>query len=253
MKSWEKNRKNQSNVRAQLSWEAEVVEYVACVHKLTAVHGNKKGAIPPSLKKDIPILGPHFLPPGYIHAQKRDTPQITPDISYLRAITVVHPFYFPTISGCCPGCGSSDTLLEGWTTKGARDVHGLHRDERAIGVQIICKQCRSQYEKGGPQEGKGHFCFATTAKCFWAKWEHWRIPGELHVSSLEGNHLLTVLGTCSADGIPHFLTRCAVTRELFDVIVELRPSLTSGGLAENIKRLWFFCLFVSLVILMLEC
>ena len=50
------------------------------VADVTAVHGNKKGAIPPSLKKDIPILGPHFLPPGYIHAQKQDTPQITPGV-----------------------------------------------------------------------------------------------------------------------------------------------------------------------------
>lgn len=186
LKSWERNRKHQSSVKAQLSWEAEVVEYVSFVHKLTSVHGNKKGAAPPALQKEVPILGPHFLPPGYIHAQKRDA-KITPDISYIRALTVVHPFYFPTISQCCPSCNSSDTLLEGWTTKGARDVHGLLRDERAIGVQIICKHCRGQYEKGGPQEGKGHFCFATTAKCFWAKWEHWRIPSELHNLSQKKN------------------------------------------------------------------
>lgn len=187
LKNWERNRKNQSTVKAQLSWEAEVVEYVSVIHRLTTVHGNKKGATPPSLKKDVLILGPHFLPPGYIHAQKRDTPHITPDISYIRALTVVHPFYYPTISGCCPECSSGDILLEGWTTKGARDVHGLHRDERAIGVQIICKHCRGLYEKGGPQEGKGQFCFATTAKCFWAKWEHWRIPSKSCTPTLGGN------------------------------------------------------------------
>jgi hypothetical protein len=39
-----------------------------------------------------------------------------------------------------------------------------------------------------------------------------------------------------AGGMPCFFSHCAVTRELHDMIVELRPSTTSGGLAENIKR-----------------
>lgn len=38
-----------------------------------------------------------------------------------------------------------------------------------------------------------------------------------------------------AGGIPYFLQRCALMRELFDRIIELQPSSTSGGLAENIK------------------
>jgi hypothetical protein len=36
--------------------------------------------------------------------------------------------------------------------------------------------------------------------------------------------------------MPRFFLRCAVTRDLYDLIIELRPSTTSGGLAENIKR-----------------
>jgi hypothetical protein len=39
------------------------------------------------------------------------------------------------------------------------------------------------------------------------------------------------------DDIPYFFKRCAVTHELFSLIVELRPSTTSMGLAENIKRM----------------
>jgi hypothetical protein len=39
-----------------------------------------------------------------------------------------------------------------------------------------------------------------------------------------------------AGGIPYFLYRSALTRELYDFIVELRPSTTSGKLADNIKR-----------------
>ena len=81
-----------------------------------------------------------------------------------------------------------------------------------------------------------------TAKCFWAKWEHWRILSKLHISRVKSG--LTVFGNPSVVWIPHFLTWCAVTRELFDVIIELRPSLTSGGLVP-------LHLFVSSVILIL--
>ena len=38
------------------------------------------------------------------------------------------------------------------------------------------------------------------------------------------------------DGVPHFTKRCAVTPELFNVIIEFRPSGTAGGLAERIHR-----------------
>ncbi|KAF9053988.1 hypothetical protein BDP27DRAFT_1454507 [Rhodocollybia butyracea] len=54
-------------------------------------------------------------------------------------------------------------------------------------------------------------CTSTTN----AKWQHYEIPR----------------------GIPHFSKRCALTRELYDFIVEVHPSLTSGGMAEHIKQL----------------
>ena len=37
-------------------------------------------------------------------------------------------------------------------------------------------------------------------------------------------------------GVPIFFHRCCLTRELFDLIIEIRPAVTSGGLAENIKH-----------------
>jgi hypothetical protein len=37
-------------------------------------------------------------------------------------------------------------------------------------------------------------------------------------------------------GIPHFFQRCALTRDLFDLVVELRPTSSSAALAENIRR-----------------
>ena len=39
-----------------------------------------------------------------------------------------------------------------------------------------------------------------------------------------------------AGGIPIFFSRSAVTRDLFDLIVELRPHTTSGRVAETVKR-----------------
>jgi len=36
--------------------------------------------------------------------------------------------------------------------------------------------------------------------------------------------------------VPLFMSRSAVTHELFDLVIELRPSSTSAGLEEHIKR-----------------
>jgi acetoacetate decarboxylase len=82
--------------------------------------------------------------------------------------------------------------------------------------------------KGDPS--KGTYCFATTNVSFWAKREAWEIPRRLcTIYTTTDSH--TFIGE-----IPYFLKRCAITRELYDLIVELRPSSTSAGLAENIKR-----------------
>lgn len=47
---------------------------------------------------------------------------------------------------------------------------------------------------------------------------------------------ITQLMLCGSENVPYFLARAAVTHELYDFIIELRPSSTSAGLAENIKR-----------------
>ena len=39
-----------------------------------------------------------------------------------------------------------------------------------------------------------------------------------------------------AGGIPIFFSRSAVTRELFDFVVETRPHTTSGRMEETVKR-----------------
>jgi hypothetical protein len=107
-------------------------------------------------------------------------------------------------------------LWDGWTATGARDVHGVRREERALGYQLRCKPCRTKYGKGGSNEKEKGSCFATTNKFFWEKWEHY---------------------DCHEPGtIPYFMHRSAVTHELFDLVNELRPSFTSAGLQEHVKR-----------------
>ncbi|KAF8054908.1 hypothetical protein FPV67DRAFT_1681291 [Lyophyllum atratum] len=215
---WAKGKDMTDMQLQQLRWEANIVEYVDFVHALTSVHGNAKpGTVAPSLKKNIPLLGPYFVPPSYLDIQKRQpAPYIEPETSYFVPITIVHPFYFPGQLNSCPVCESPDTRWDGWTGAGPRDVHGVRREERALGYQLRCKMCKESKARQEPgSDEKLEYCFAATSKVFWQRWEHWKIPR----------------------GVPMFLSRCAVSRELFDLVVELRPKSTSAGIAEHVKQL----------------
>src|SRR6266567_469617 len=103
--------------------------------------------------------------------------------------------------------------------------------ESSCTTQLCCKTCREKYGKGRSEHGAAQYCFTTTSQFFWKGWEHWRIPcrqcssQKMKLSSHTVGHR-----NCSL-----FLSRTAVTHELFDLVVELCPSSTSAGLAENIK------------------
>src|SRR3989442_11565096 len=43
------------------------------------------------------------------------------------------------------------------------------------------------------------------------------------------------LTSCSTGGVPHFFKQCVVTQELFEFIIELWLTETSGGLAKHIR------------------
>lgn len=53
--------------------------------------------------------------------------------------------------------------------------------------------------------------------------------------SATGHTTLSML-TLMTGGMPIFFHRCGLTHELFDLIIEIRPSSTSGGIVEQIKR-----------------
>lgn len=175
---WKKNRTGQVDSDEQLTWIANVVLYVDYVHKATSARsGSKKAMLPLLLEKEVLLLGPRFEPPSYVHLRKRNaTPGITPKITYLRPLNIVHPFYYPSLAKC-PQCDSVDISWQGWTAAGHRDVHGLRREETALGFQLQCNPCKNRFGGRNAAE-EGTYCFATTNLKFWERKEHWEIPRE---------------------------------------------------------------------------
>ncbi|TFK92386.1 hypothetical protein K466DRAFT_441520, partial [Polyporus arcularius HHB13444] len=161
----------------QLEFEAHLCEYVSFLAKHT--HATTKGAAPTTLNPRIPLLGPHFDPPSFSHIQRRSAaPEIVPEMAYLKPVTIIHPLYFPDL-GECPKCGSSDVIWYGWSPTGHREVHGIEREETAIGFQLRCTPCKKLYGKGGSKaEEEEHYSFLTTNCVFWEKREHWELPSE---------------------------------------------------------------------------
>ncbi|KAI0323824.1 hypothetical protein GY45DRAFT_1216361, partial [Cubamyces sp. BRFM 1775] len=99
--SWKRNRKNQSQYLPQLEWEAHICEYVSYLAKQTRSTKGNGLAVP--LDAKVPILGPRFVPPTYMHNQKRNvSPEVAPDTVYLKPLNVVHPFYYPDLHRGCP-------------------------------------------------------------------------------------------------------------------------------------------------------
>ncbi|KAH9012974.1 hypothetical protein EDB84DRAFT_1247348, partial [Lactarius hengduanensis] len=88
VKSWKTHRQAQAQGHAQLHWNAHVVEYVNFLNELTTVHGNSsKGTVANPVPKRIPILGPRFVPPSYLHVGKRQTcPVIEPTVAYIKGV-----------------------------------------------------------------------------------------------------------------------------------------------------------------------
>ncbi|KAF7796643.1 hypothetical protein EIP86_007825 [Pleurotus ostreatoroseus] len=209
--NWFANRPKQAVEGEQLEFAANVVAYTNFIWSEFKPHGNAKpGTLPLPLPINIPLYGPRFVPPTYLHARKRSpgSPKIQPVTNYIKPVSVVHPFYFPNFFKRCPQCDSVDdkeVYWDSWISTGPREVYGLKYGETAIGYQLRCKACKNRGLE---------WCFATTSAAFWAKSEAWSVPR----------------------GVPIFFYRAAVSRDLYDYLIEMRPSTTSAGLAENVRR-----------------
>jgi hypothetical protein len=83
----------------QLKWEAAVVQYVNFVWEKTQLScSTEPDAMTPQLSDSIPLLGPCFMPPAYLHASKRPGAMHTdPGPMYLRPLNIIHPFYYPNL------------------------------------------------------------------------------------------------------------------------------------------------------------
>jgi hypothetical protein len=176
IEAWKSSRTpDQMASDAQLTWEANVVQYVDHVYQQTKNRKDSKAhhyEPPRPLAPTVPLFGPKFLPPTFRHIQRRHSaPSYDPAQAYLKPIHIIHPFYYPQIAQC-PECQSKDILWEGWTSTGARRVHGISQEETALGFQLRCEACfrQAKQKKGKP------YCFATTNTTFWAKREHWNMP-----------------------------------------------------------------------------
>lgn len=136
------------------------------------------------LRAEIPLLGPRFLPPSYLHRNRRKAmADVTPEIAYMKPFTAIHPLYFDIAK--CPRCDATgdDVTWNGWTTTGHCEVHGLEREETTLGYQLRCKRCAmvSDDQKKPSKNGEGTHCWATTNYMFWERREHWEIPGKYGV------------------------------------------------------------------------
>ena len=182
---------------------------------------------------NVPIYGPLCQPPTYRDEQKRSSSvSIKPQTLYIKPLYVVHPFYFPELAKC-PQCGTHETTWEGWTTSGPRNVHGLWSDALAIGYQLRCTRCEKQSEIGEDGKRTLQYCWSTTSREYWIKYQHYEIPGKYTIHDCQRP---VIQDSELSDDVPHFFRRCAVTRDTFNFIIEVRLKGTAAGLAENIKR-----------------
>ncbi|PIL33642.1 hypothetical protein GSI_04265 [Ganoderma sinense ZZ0214-1] len=212
---WKNHREHQSKHPLLLEWIAEYAEYLTAT--ANTVQSSQGSDLTVALDPRWPIIGPKAEPPSYLHQFLcQVTPEIEPDTTYLKPCYTVHWLFHDTLRRC-PKCNSKRLERNGWNPSGPREVHGLRREEMAIGIQIRCLDCADKYAKKGQtrsEDAEGRYCWTGTSAEFWDNFEHWELP----------------------IGLPHFFSRSAVSAELFDFIIEMRLKSTSAGLAENIKQ-----------------
>ncbi|KAG0698511.1 hypothetical protein DFH29DRAFT_1018080 [Suillus ampliporus] len=192
----------------QLQWESEIVEYVQLLWEKTRTWSKKGDLEASKLGMNVPLLGPRFMPPSYLHIQKwSGGGAVELKIQYLKPLNIVYLFYYPQLAQC-PRCGSNkDTTWEGWTSKGPQELHGVFCEEMALSTQLHCNHCK-ETSKSKLKARNG-----TLAQCIGS-------PGST--------------GKYHMRGIPIFFYRCALMWDLFDLLVELWPSSTSAGLEEQL-------------------
>ena len=156
---------------------------------------------------------------------------------YIKPVHIVHPFFYPALTnlGCRKHGTEPNIQWTQWTGKGPRDVHGLMEAEFSIGYQMQCKMCAAGGETDAPDcdstiKPRLHF-WAATNRSYWAGLLHWQVPCACSLTCA-----FVCLLTFSVLRYPALSQEvCLVSRELFDIIIEMRPSLPSATLQDHIK------------------
>ncbi|KAG8938303.1 hypothetical protein FRC04_009122 [Tulasnella sp. 424] len=194
----------------QLVYASEACQYIKYLYDKTLVNGN--------FSPNLPLYGPRFSPPppALSHRNPNAASSIPPQDFYLKPITVVHELFWPSLMACpiCAKAGRNEVKLErqGFTPEGPRTVHGIYEDEYVIGSRIRCKTCELDLKT---RRVKGRFQWSFTAQEFWSGKLYWEIPRE----------------------IPHFFQRTAISRDLFNLINEVRLSVPADRLREHVFQL----------------
>jgi hypothetical protein len=145
----------------------------------------------PQLPTNLPVIGPVFLPPDplhFHHVKALSGSGVKPQPFCLKPITVVHPFYTPSLLSC-PGCrkhnrAQDNTKLswEGWTSTGPRHLHGLEEEGFTIGYQLVCNVCQAaravEKEAGIANSDLQPYKWTTTNMDFWDGVPYWKVPRE---------------------------------------------------------------------------
>jgi len=243
--------------------------YIDFAHQNTCVHGNSAKLAVSKLSGKVPLLSPHFIlvPPSLFTKGEGLPSKAHVEHYYVKPIHIVHPFFYPTLTKIsCPGCwkfGTEPSIQwTQWAGKGPRDVHGLMEEEYAIGYQMQCKTCTAGTQQDKQLQGlkevievddngdddddpdmsdqimkpQSHF-WATTNREYWSGVLHWQVPCACRtfVACSSARLLTHRFSSMDPVGIPHFLKKCALSRDLFDIIIEMHPSVPSATLQNHIR------------------
>lgn len=132
---------------------------------------------------------------------------------------MIHPVFFPGMNLCgCPheGC-TSRVNRKGW--KPFRQVYGVMNNKRTISPQYICDF---------------HKAVFPTTDSYWSNQMPWQQGGQNNTAYGSASGMMK--SDLNTGKLPHFTSKAALTRELYDMIVEFRTTCHFGQLEEGLKR-----------------
>ena len=101
-------------------------------------------------------------------------------------------------------------------------------------TSCVVRYVRRNMGKEGQSKARPHTALQRQTRYFGRSGSIGKSPVSFPFAFLKIAQLIPLLH--GSGSVPYFFARTAVTHDLCDFIIELRPSSTSAGLSENIKR-----------------